>query len=84
MKEQTVIGFVLPVHQPLDGPSPDSGDPTATRRSLPLSAFQTESQSYKRRDETRYRTNGYLFGRTASTSENINSAGEEKDVGREG
>jgi len=27
----------------------------------------------------RYRTNGYLFGRTASTSETINSAGEEKD-----
>jgi len=30
----------------------------------------------------RYRTKGDLFGRTASTSENINSAREEKDDGK--
>jgi len=39
--ELTVIGCVLQVHQPRDGPSPYSGDPTMTRRSLPLSALRT-------------------------------------------
>lgn len=53
MKEQTVIGFVLPVHEPRDGPSPDSGDTTVTRRLLPLSALQTESHTKVTNEQTK-------------------------------
>jgi hypothetical protein len=56
MKEQTVIDFVLPVHQPRDGPSPDSRDPTVTRRSLPLSALRTESHTKVTKEQTKYDT----------------------------
>jgi hypothetical protein len=56
MKEQTVVGFVLPVHQPRDGPSPDSGDPTVTRRSLPLSALRTESYTKVTKEQKKHDT----------------------------
>ena len=56
MKEQTVIGFVLPVHQPREGPSPDSRDLTVTRRSLPLSALRTESHIKVTKEGTKYDT----------------------------
>jgi hypothetical protein len=56
MKEQTVIGFVLQVHQPRDGLSRDSGDPTLTRRSLPLSALRTESHTKVTKEQKKYDT----------------------------
>ena len=56
MKEQTDVGFVLPVHRPRDGPSPGSGDPTVTRRSLPLSAFRIESHTKVTKEQKKYDT----------------------------